>query len=66
LRSSQGDAERPEESIGAVFSPMSRRNQKLQSFEVGARLLQMGELHRFLTFGNPFPKIPETTSVDME
>jgi hypothetical protein len=49
LRSSLGDAKRPEESIGEVFSPISRRNQKLQYFEVGAqRLLQMAreKLHQ--------------------
>jgi hypothetical protein len=38
-----GDAKRSEESIGEIFSPISRRNQKLQCFEVDARLFQMGE-----------------------
>jgi hypothetical protein len=28
--------------IGEIFSPISRRSQKLQYFEVDARLLQMG------------------------
>jgi hypothetical protein len=43
LRSGLGDAKRPEESVGETFSSISRRNQKLQYFEVDARLLQMGE-----------------------
>jgi hypothetical protein len=43
LQSSLEDAKRPEKSIGEIFSPISRRNQKLQYFGVDARLLQMGE-----------------------
>jgi hypothetical protein len=46
FQSSLGDAKRPKESIGELFIPVSRRNQKLEYFEVGARLLQMEELHQ--------------------
>jgi hypothetical protein len=38
LQSPLGGAKRPEESIGEIFSPISRRNQKLQCFEVDDRL----------------------------